>query len=76
MVTPTGLVLGRTLSTEARVDRSDDGSSSIVPRDLVMHNRSGTSRRSPCLDINLLNVGQEGVVCSHALRGGDWVWLA
>jgi hypothetical protein len=25
---------------------------------------------------NLLNVGQEGVVCSHALRGGDWVWLA
>ncbi len=25
---------------------------------------------------NLLNVGQESVVCSHALRGGDWVWLA
>src|SRR6516225_5946174 len=25
---------------------------------------------------NLLNVGQEGVVCSHALRGGDWMWLA
>jgi hypothetical protein len=25
---------------------------------------------------NLLNMGQEGVVCSHALRGGDWVWLA
>jgi hypothetical protein len=25
---------------------------------------------------NLLNVGQEGVVCSHALRGGDQVWLA
>jgi hypothetical protein len=24
---------------------------------------------------SLLNVGQEGVVCSHALRGGDWVWL-
>jgi len=21
-------------------------------------------------------VGQESVVCSHALRGGDWVWLA
>jgi hypothetical protein len=25
---------------------------------------------------NLLNLGQESVVCSHALRGGDWVWLA
>jgi hypothetical protein len=25
---------------------------------------------------NLFNVGQESVVCSHALRGGDWVWLA
>jgi hypothetical protein len=24
---------------------------------------------------NLLNAGQEGVVCSHALRGGDLVWL-
>ena len=52
MVTPTGLVLGRTLSTEARVDRSDDGSSLHRPCDLVMHNRSGTSRRSSCLDIN------------------------
>jgi hypothetical protein len=31
-----------------------------------------------CQDFNpnLLNVGQEGVVCGHALRGGDWVWLA
>src|ERR1700758_1315686 len=28
------------------------------------------------LDLNLLNIGQESVVCSHALRGGDWVWLA
>jgi len=25
---------------------------------------------------NLLNLSEEGVVCSHALRGGDWVWLA
>ena len=28
------------------------------------------------LDTNLLILGQESVVCSHALRGGDWVWLA
>ncbi len=26
--------------------------------------------------IQLVECGQEGVVCSHALRGGDWVWLA
>src|SRR6516165_6597618 len=32
--------------------------------------------RADWFNPNLLNVGQEGVVCSHALRGGDWVWFA
>ena len=36
----------------------------------------GAGRKGSRFNPNLLNVGQESVVCSHALRGGDWVWLA
>jgi hypothetical protein len=37
--------------------------------------RAAVGGPTSTLDTNLLNVGQE-VVCSHALRGGDWAWLA
>jgi hypothetical protein len=47
-------------------------------RNLLRHNHEKSHRLAALgpLDINLLNVDQESVVCSHAVRGGDWVWLA
>ena len=38
--------------------------------------RAGAARLRAALIPTYWNVGQESVVCSHALRGGDWVWLA
>jgi hypothetical protein len=42
----------------------------------VSTQRSCEALNGGLLITNLLNVSQECAVCSHALRGGDWVWLA
>ena len=43
---------------------------------LVTSSQSTLPPQPTPLDPQLVEFGQESVVCSHALRGGDWVWLA
>jgi hypothetical protein len=58
-------------------------SANKVRKFLTRHHREDTRLSSACVisgvplvQSQLVECGQEGMVCSHALLGGDRVWLA